>query len=159
VGSAGEVGELRLERVELGPSHQDGRDHWTPQARRAEVLRWRTLLAEPGGRGRFDHEVRRALVEEGTWHLLAADERAGRLAEAEETLTETAGHLGKAEARLAETEARLAAAEGRLAAAEGRLAAVTETRTWRWRSAALRRTPVRHLAEATRRDRTTPPPP
>lgn len=114
------------------PSHLEGREEWSPAARRAELEAWWTAIAGEEGRARFDENVRRAVMVQSTEEFLRRNE-----------LEEVIASWEAERARLTEYAA----------AARETLAAIEATRTWRLRCRLLRFAPLRELARATRHRR------
>lgn len=119
------------------PTHQDGRQDWTPAARRAELLRWVDRLATAEGRAELDRAVRAGLNTVGA--ALWADRY--RRSDVEQELRQQIGdltrHLKQAnddltrvDASLAEVSEHLASESQLLAETTAKLEAVQGTRTW-----------------------------
>jgi hypothetical protein len=120
------------------PTHQDGRQDWTPAARRAELVRWRDLLTTPAGQADLDRAVRAGLNAAGA--ELWADryrrsdveqELRQQIGDLTRHLQQANGDLTRTTASLAEVSVHLASESQVLAETTATLDAVRETRTWR----------------------------
>jgi hypothetical protein len=109
----------RITAIQL-PSHLGGREEWNPEARRAELLRWRSTLASAEGRAEFQESARRSLVTQATAEYPQREALEKRLAS-----------TGRA---LAGAEQARDEALSELIAANTHVANVEATRTWRLRS-------------------------
>lgn len=95
------------------PSHLDDREEWGPEARRGELEAWRSSLATPEGRARFEENVHRAVTVQATEQWMQRENLEAALAASEEARAQLTAHADA----LAE-----------------RTAAIEATRTWRLRS-------------------------
>lgn len=109
------------------PGHLEGREDWTPRARRSEIEAWWASIATPEGRERFEESVRRAVMTQ------SADEFLWR---------------SRLDEALAAGEAARLRAEADAANLARELTAIAATRTWRLRCRLIGLSPMRLIARA-----------
>lgn len=109
------------------PGHLEGREDWTPEARRSEIEAWWTSISTPEGRARFEESVRRAVTVQSTDEFLVRE--------------------GLEDSLAAEEAARLRL-EADVANLTRDLKAVAATRMWRLRSWLIDLLPMRAIARA-----------
>lgn len=127
------------------PSHLEGREDWTPQARQAELLEWAELVASPQGQARIDELCYQAAWRDLAKTRVAHDRLLDELRDAYTQLAQAhqdAAALQMDIAELRSSKRRLRQDNARLtrkaAKAQDRLAQIESSRSWRL-TAPLRR--------------------
>ncbi|MFN8107977.1 MAG: glycosyltransferase [Nocardioidaceae bacterium] len=120
------------------PSHLEGREDWTPQARQTELLEWAELVASPHGQARIDELCYQAAWRDLAKTRVAHDRLLDELRDAYTQLwqaKQNAAALRSSKRRLRQENTRLARNSAKL---QDRLAQVESSRSWRL-TAPLRR--------------------
>jgi len=125
------------------PSHVDARETWQPDARRAELQRWRASLATREDRERFDREVRRSTVAQASAESIRRDRLEEALSASEAARAAADEAAAASAAAVVEAVAARADALTRANALATNLAAIESTRTWRLRNR-LKQLPLLH---------------
>lgn len=120
------------------PTHLNGREHWTPAQREAELLKWAELVASPDGQARIDELSAKAMWAELTRLIVAHDELRADQLDAHEQLREAPTQLHLARQSTARLRRRIQKLRRRNHRLEAQLADIESSRSWRL-TAPLRR--------------------